>query len=196
MSASMVRLCCALVFVAAALAGCTKAENPTPNSDETSSSGELVEPGKAKAGSPERAVLTLVRYLQLNSSSVALDAYHPRVLAEFGEETVAEALSSQQGGVIKSVSKPMREGTRKGVLVTLQSTVKGQEPIRYAFILRNTGGRWKIIYDTILEAGLASTGQSRAADSGAKEDEAAAAARRATRRYRGVLFGADREKLP
>lgn len=187
----MRRTSLALAVVAAAgLSGCTRANErgapaATPTATATKAPAKLVDPSTAPQNSPERTVLGFIRYLQLNTTPLAADLYHPRVVEELTPGVIVEALSSQVVAVQNaSVQDLASERTRRGMLVTF-SFRGAASTARFSFVLRESRGRWSIVYDTLLDGGLSYFAQGGEATARRLTKEEAS---RAVRRYRAVLL--------
>jgi hypothetical protein len=182
----------ALIVGVALLSGCTKATdaaNPDAAPSATPATAKVVDMDSAKKGSAEQTVLGLLRYMQLGTTTLAVDLYHPDVLREFSPQTVSDALASQAKSVKDSQVKDLTsESTRRGRLVTLL-LAGDAATTRYSFVLRRSDGRWAVIYDTLLEGGLGYVAQAEVVAETKKpatDPRALAAADRAAQRYRSL----------
>jgi hypothetical protein len=176
------------------LAGCTKAEDPAaPKATGTASASlaKLVNPESVDRDSPERTVLGLLRYLQLNTTTLALDLYHPVVARKLTPETIFAGLASQVSAVQNSQVKELAsEPSRRGMLVTFLLVNKAGA-FRYSYVLRRSAGRWVVIYDTLLEGGLSYVAQARVGlrtGKPATSPEVHDAGDRAAERYRTLFL--------
>lgn len=181
----------ALVIGAAALGGCTRADEGTSASTST-----LIQVDSARAGSPQRTVLESLRYVQLSTPIVALDLYHPRVRRVLRDELIVESLASQRGTLQGArIGKLITERTRKGTLVSFEMIRKGEGPTRHSFVLRKRAGGWVVVYDTVLEAGLSYVAQLKAQERSQERtgkrpspSVGVGAGGRAAQRYRSVFL--------
>jgi hypothetical protein len=181
-----------IVLVAVVSAsGCTKASDETTR--PTTEKIAIVDATRARRGSPERAVLTFMRHLQLRLTPLAIDQYDARVVEAVGEDEIIDALDAQLSALrTATVSGIERESTSEAILVTLDLRFEDGRTGSYAFLLRRSQRRWRIAYDTMLADALAWRAQQEVQQaSGTSEatPQAIRAAQRAVARYRNAAFG-------
>lgn len=169
------RVC--LVALVGGLSGCTKAKDLVA---PQATSNPPANPRAAPPGSADRAVLNLLRFVQLDTPVLAVDFYHPNVIRALGATTIVNALSTQSAPLLSGKIGRLRdESTRRGKLVTFAFRRPNNQVTTYAFLLRNVEGRWRIIYDSLLQGALLYAPGASA--------EVIARRKEAMRRYRGLF---------
>lgn len=198
-------LCTASAAILAALcvlaAGCGGDDgSPVAAPKEVVSRSDISRAGRTKPAarlqrpeSPEATVLLLWRYVQVGTFPLAPSLYHPRVAQRLTASRMVSAFRRQRTAFVGTKPRVLeRERTELGELVRVQLSQPGSQPAEESFLLRRTGGRWLIIYDTVLAAALAVDAQAKvqARERDAPRDitpRAAAAGDRAAVAY-GIIF--------
>lgn len=112
----------------------------------------------AQAGvdTPSGAVLRLWYWSQWGAFPNVVAAYHPGVVRKVGDEVITRAYGIRRGEMIASRPRILEAiAGRSATLVTVEALRKNLPPQRFAFTLRATHGRWHVLFDTLLEAGIA-----------------------------------------
>jgi hypothetical protein len=152
-----------ILVLAVGVAGCTKAPTEaekraaerTPTATPPAKLPPLVDPASAKAGSPQRAVLRLLRQVQLETLPLAPDSYDPRIVAGLGRDTIVRALGSQASAFQSArVSRPLLTRDNGRVVVTLALKPREGPASRQSFVMVRADGQWFVGYDTLLAGGL------------------------------------------
>ncbi len=107
--------------------------------------------------SPQRAVLQLLLWAQWGDIPRVFGAYSPKVVDRLGVVPIAGAYSFLRGSLAVSLPRLVkfdRSSDRAAVGVDFLSAIG--PPARDSFQLRRVGAGWQVIYDTLLERGLAS----------------------------------------
>jgi hypothetical protein len=110
-----------------------------------------IDPRLTDPGSPGAAVLDLWRYLQMGAVPVAMLSIDQKAQASVGEAILAGAMASVQGD-LKSTKAYVTgtEQTPAGTLVRVAATRPDGGLSTDVFLLRQRGGKWKVVYDTLL----------------------------------------------
>jgi hypothetical protein len=143
-------------------------------------------------GSPERAFLMYWSHLQYGAWSVALDYFEPELAAALDESDLVEGFKIQSS-YLRSVKPILNSSVRSADQVIVRYRLKGSSttaPMSLSW--RRSGGRWRIHYDSRLDALVQSSVQTRvqnAIDPAASTPAAAAlkAGLRAARRQSDYL---------
>lgn len=116
---------------------------------------------KSREGSASRTVMRLWYFAQWGSPANVLDAYKPEVIRRLGIQNVASAYSSMRASLVAARPRIVSEvKARSGTVVTMRALRRNAEPTRHSFTLeRGPGGRWQIVFDTLLEDALAAAVQ-------------------------------------
>jgi hypothetical protein len=157
-----IRRFCALAAAAAValLAACGGgSDKPEPPAVKTGADA-AVSPSKSdgkltKAGSPGRTVISLWRYIQLGAVPAAVLSYDPRVRDRVGTELLAGALINQQR-LLGTFSPKIASDERApgGRLLVVSARSRQGVSQDYAYILRQRGRTWYVMYDTLLDEAL------------------------------------------
>jgi hypothetical protein len=151
---------------------------------------------RVKPNTPEHTVLILWKRANQRLSGVAAGAYDSRVIDALGFRAVQSGLD-QQRSVFQAFSPRVtaRESTPEGLVLSLTAVSRlpeRKDTIREfatTYLLRRTAGRWAIVYDTVLEDGLAAYAKVAAAAPGADDEDkkkADAEAMAITERFRAL----------
>jgi hypothetical protein len=106
-------------------------------------------------GSGKRAVLALWFWGQWGSVHHVAAMYNPAVRAKLGASRIADAYRQQRELMISSFPRIVsvkRSPTSRGVTIDVLTTAS--PPIREHFLLTRSHGRWTVLRDTFVEAGL------------------------------------------
>lgn len=123
----------------------------------------LDEVARTGRGSPSRAVMHLWYWGQWGSTPNIISAYDPTVVRRVGAGDTAGAYSNIRASLL--ASRPRIVDVSRGVdglaFVSLEALSKNAPPEPYSFTLRKSGGRWVVVYDTLLESAIAAYTQFR-----------------------------------
>jgi hypothetical protein len=110
--------------------------------------------------SPSEAVMELWYWAQWGSLPNVVAAYDPAVVARLGADDIASAYSMQRQSLVASTPRIIEEVRgREGTVVSVEVLRRNASPTRYSFTLRDTSGDWLIVFDTLLESGIAAWAQ-------------------------------------
>ena len=169
------------------------ATSPTPTQSSPDGAGDpLAEPKSARA-----AVLRLWELIRTGAVLNAVLLYDKPVRDAAGLSNVVGALASLQPEVTAPPQILRVESTPAGSLVTLKLG-NGMSPAQeYSYLLRRSGGRWQIVYDSRLAVALptyvvAATQQAINPRAGPNQTSptAQAAGQRVVQRYRAAALRA------
>lgn len=148
--------CCALVFILAAmaLAGCGGGEKKAPATPAQAKVPKDVSNKFSRPGSPGAAILTLWRFVRGGALPVAVGSYDRSVQRSLGLALLAGALRTQQPSAKQLRAEITgQDKTPAGELLTMNAS-DGTVTRTFSFITRKRGGRWLVVYDTLLEDAL------------------------------------------
>lgn len=152
----------------------------------------LADVGRLQRGSASQAALLLWYWGQWGSAPSIVSSYAPEIVRAVGADAIAGAYAQDRASLVAMRPRVIEESaTRAGTVVILEGARRNELPNRYSFTLRRRDGRWQVVYDSLLEAGLAAYVQTRAADDPNARTVNAAAARAglaAVRRLRAAAF--------
>lgn len=153
---------------------------PTPRSDGTLPLDPrpltLEEVARTPAGSPERTLLELFFWAQWGSAPNVVAAYAPQIVRAVGADNLSGAYGQQRAALLASLPRITNTvATRFGVIVTVELLRRNTAAARQSFTLRRVGGRWRVVFDTLLEDGIAAYVQNRVAPGSAQTVPPAAA---------------------
>jgi hypothetical protein len=116
----------------------------------------LADVGRYPDGSAARAVARILFWAQWGNIPGVLDAYDRRIVRRLGVAQMAASV----GWVAPSLSatRPRVTGvTRSGraTFVGVELLTRNYAPGRESFLVARTGGRWKVVWDTLLARSLA-----------------------------------------
>jgi hypothetical protein len=144
----------------------------------------------APGGSAARAVMRLWFWAQWGSLPNVVAAYDPEVVERVGSEDIASTYTLNRSTYISSRPRIVDVSTgRRGTVVHVEALRRNAPPQRSSFTLRRRDGYWYVVFDTVLEQGLAAWVQFRSMPDPDAKDIPAAAVRagiNAARRYRLV----------
>jgi hypothetical protein len=107
-------------------------------------------------GSPERTLFELLFWAQWGSAPNVVAAYTPEVVRAVGVANLSGAYGQQRATLLSSLPRITSVVTTSfGVAVTVELLRRNTTPAPQSFTLRRVGGRWRVVYDTLLENGLA-----------------------------------------
>ena len=139
----------------------------------------------AATDSPEATVLTLWRRMQQRLVQLAQPEYSRRVVNSLGEAAVQGGLREQQAFFSTSTPRiASRERTEIGEALTVRALLTDGRTIDHSYVVRRESGGWRIIYDSVLEDGLAAYGRRNAEFSSAGRRAVEAAGIAIAERYR------------
>jgi hypothetical protein len=145
-----------------------------------------------ESGSPAEAVIELWYWAQWGSLPNVVAAYDPVVVDRLGAGDIASAYSMQRQSLIASKPRILEEVRgREGTAVSVEALRRNASPTRYSFTLRESDGEWLVVFDTLLESGIAAWAQFDAMpdpDAGTTPASARRAGIRAAHRYRDVAL--------
>jgi hypothetical protein len=199
----------AVIWPALALTSCLGEDGSTENSPAGAAgpdrdSAIRQDPELVGAGSPGRVVQQYWRYLRSGIVPTAIALYDDEVRRRVGVATFAGAMSEQEY-VLRGTSEPVvvrREDTEAGALVTTVTRQRDRSNLRTSFILRrDQGGRWRIVYDTVMSRALPGFETTRvqnetAPGAGSPGPDAFAAGASVAERYGTALFTDDGRLRP
>jgi hypothetical protein len=190
----------AACLIGLAVAGCGGADKPdiergTPKDVSEGQNNVRTEVEKAltqaKPDSPDHTVLLLWKRTQQRLDALSADLYDPKVVNTIGFPALQGALN-QQRSVYATYSPRItdRETAKGGDILTVTATTRFEndedtDEITATFVLRRSKGDWLIIYDTLLEDGLAAFARL-GAEGAAAQKKADARARDLTNRFRAL----------
>jgi hypothetical protein len=159
------------VALALAGTGCggagTKSEGDVANvaaGGETKADGRLRAPAKPlrladlrrEQRGPQAAILRLFYFAQWGSAPNIASAYDPAVRRVVGVSNIVGTYSGQRASLAKSRLRIIESTkTPTGTFVSVELLRADAPPERHSFSLRQRFGQWRIVYDTLLEGGLA-----------------------------------------
>lgn len=113
-------------------------------------------------GSAREAFLRYWSNLQYGAWAMAVDAYDPPLRRAIGAHTLTEALKAQ--AALYRTTRPAIDGVRRGGAITtvLFHITDGGQTKTWSSSWRRTGGRWRLIYDPLLDDPLRSSAQAAA----------------------------------
>lgn len=131
---------------------------------------------KHEPGSPTAAIVRLWYWGQWGSAPNIIQAYDPAVVRLLGAADMAGAYSAQRANMVSARLRIVGEspGIAGTSVVTLQALRTNTAPEQYSFTLKRKGGRWVVVFDTLLEAAIAGYVQTHASPDPNKEPPAAA----------------------
>lgn len=151
----------------------------------------LEEVRRTPAGSPARSLFELFFWAQWGSAPNVVAAYPPEVARAVGADILSGAYAQQRVTLLSSLPRiTSTVKTAFGVVVTVELLRRNAVPARQSFTLRRVEGRWLVVYDTLLEDGIAAYVQNREAPASGKQvpDAAIKAGMAAAARYRSVAL--------
>jgi len=153
----------------------------------------LADVRKVPPGSPGRTLFELFFWAQWGSAPNIVAAYDPAVVRAVGVDDLTGAYALRRASLLASQPRITNTvSTSFGATVTVELLRRNEVPDRQSFTLRRIGGRWRVVYDTLLEDGIAAHVQGREtpASATAVPDAAAKAGIFAARRYRTAALHA------
>jgi hypothetical protein len=107
-------------------------------------------------GSAQRTVMELFFWSQWGSAPNIVAAYSPAVVGFVGVLNLAGAYAGKRASLLASLPRIINTvPTRLGSTVNVELLRRNLPPERQSFALQREGGRWRIVFDTLLEDGLA-----------------------------------------
>lgn len=159
-------LCLIVVF---ALAGCgedgsTKSERAGGGSGTQASGGRLSsapdpltieDVRKVPQGTAQATVLRILFWAQWGNLPALVDAYDRRVVQRVGASEFTGAFAWLRPR-LSSTRFRLLSARRSGdnVFVGLELATTDAAPTREGFVTRRVDGRWRVVYDTLLDQGL------------------------------------------
>jgi hypothetical protein len=112
---------------------------------------------KYKAGTPAAAVMELFFYAQWGSSPNVASMYDPGAVRAVGIDNLVGTYSAVRPSLNALQLRVLTDRTDSvGGFVAVEGRSREADPVRYSFELRNSGGRWRVVFDTLLEGALPS----------------------------------------
>jgi len=140
-------------------------------------------------GSPGAAVLELWEYLRAGAVPSAAALYDEGVRNATGTDEFAGGLAALQPDLVSRAPKVVKD-ERVGALrlLTVRGVAKGEPAQEYSYTLRRQGGRWFIVFDTLLSRAISSYVTARTEQTGGKNSgrTAAGAGAGAAERFRSA----------
>ena len=137
----------------------------------------LADVAQERKGTPAEAVMKLWFWAQWGSSPNIIASYHPAVVRRLGSADIAGAYAMKRASMLQTRPRfvDVSKAASGDVVVTLEGLQVNTPPQPYSFTLRRVAGQWMVIFDTLLEDGLAAYVQFRLVpDPDAKRPPAAA----------------------
>ncbi len=161
-------------------------------SGKTDRVGRQADPVLVRPGRPGETVLRLWRFLKAGVVPAALLEYSGDVRKRVGLLPLAGAaadLQAQLAGYEPSVASAT--GTAAGQLVVLRAQNQVGPSLEYSYLLRRSGNRWKVVFDTLMQSALQTHVRTRVqnstnASAATRDRQASDAAARATDRFRAA----------
>jgi hypothetical protein len=122
----------------------------------------LADVNKQRSDSPARTVFHLWFWAQWGGPVNVLDAYAPSVTRRVGALKIADAYARLRPTVLAARPRVVaQERNRDGsVTVAVLAVLAGPaRKLNESFTLRKQGGRWLVVYDTLLADGLSTDAQ-------------------------------------
>jgi hypothetical protein len=116
----------------------------------------LADVDRAPRGSAKAAVLLLWYWGEWGAVPNILGAYHPAVVRAVSGEDIAGAYAMFRNALQTGQPKVTAQtgGPRRAVVV-LRVRRRDAPPEKYSFTLSRVGGRWYVVFDTLLETAIA-----------------------------------------
>lgn len=145
---------------------------------------------RERKGSVRAVLMELFFWAQWGSAPNLVDPYDPAVVRSLGVRPLTGAFSLLRTQLADAQPRVISTARRNGLaFVAVELASKENEPQRESFLLRRVRGDWKIVFDTLLERGLKSWGEFRAAGRPRTSPAAAAAlGDRVAERYRSAFL--------
>ena len=110
---------------------------------------------KQPVNSPQRAVMQLILWAQWGNLPGTVDSYDRGVIDGIGVTAVAGSYDYMRPQLLLSQARII--GTRASgpaQFVSLELATRTDPPTREGFLLRRRNGRWRIVFDTLLETAV------------------------------------------
>ena len=110
---------------------------------------------RERPGSAEAAVLRLLYFAQWGSAPNLAAAYDPVVRERVGVSNIVGTYTQRRASLATSrVRIVERLDTRTGTLISIELLRADAGPAHHSYSLRRREGRWRVVFDTLLEDGL------------------------------------------
>ncbi len=110
---------------------------------------------KQPVGSPHRTVMQVMFWTQWGNVPGIVELYDRRIVDVLGVSRITSAYDHLRREV--STSRPRIVATRRnagGQWVAVELASTREPPVRESFLLRRRDGRWRVVYDTLLERAM------------------------------------------
>lgn len=145
---------------------------------------------KEQEGSAPRKVVELWFWAQWGSAPNIVASYAPRIVSALSPEDLSGAYASKRASMLATRPRIVNSVTTSaGTTLTVDALRRNASPERLTFTLQRSDGRWQIVYDSVLEEGIAAYTQNLRDSTGKPTEAAVRAGIEAARAYRRAALG-------